>query len=75
MFFSSKQHITFLIYNANAYNNLNILVAQVCQKRYKTFSIKTLICNILFIWIEKDWEDIKKMPEHAQFSKDFKRQK
>ena len=27
------------------------------------------------ICIEKDWEDIKKMPEHPTLSKDFKRSK
>ena len=27
------------------------------------------------ISVEKDWEDIKKMPEHAQLMKDFKKQK
>jgi len=25
--------------------------------------------------IEKDWEDIKKMPEYNQFAKDFKKNK
>jgi cyclin-dependent kinase 8/11 len=25
--------------------------------------------------LEKDWEDIKKMPEYNQFSKDFKKTK
>jgi len=25
--------------------------------------------------LEKDWEDIKKMPEYNQFAKDFKKNK
>lgn len=33
------------------------------------------IFNVMGFPLEKDWEDIKKMPEHPTLLKDFKRQK
>lgn len=33
------------------------------------------IFNVMGYPMEKDWEDIKKMPEYNQFSKDFKKTK
>lgn len=33
------------------------------------------IFNVMGYPQDKDWEDIKKMPEYSQFSKDFKKSK
>jgi len=33
------------------------------------------IFNVMGFPLEKDWEDIKKMPEHPTLLKDFKRSK
>lgn len=40
-----------------------------------TRKINFRIFNVMGFPVEKDWEDIKKMPEHPTLLKDFKRSK
>jgi cyclin-dependent kinase 8/11 len=41
----------------------------------KMIKINFRIFNVMGFPLEKDWEDIKKMPEHPTLLKDFKRSK
>jgi len=49
-----------------------IFILYMSQKMIK---INFRIFNVMGFPLEKDWEDIKKMPEHPTLLKDFKRSK
>jgi cyclin-dependent kinase 8/11 len=46
----------------------------IAFKRNKTFYLSRIF-NVMGFPLEKDWEDIRKMPEHPTLLKDFKRSK
>ena len=44
-----------------------------CKLQLYGLIVTSLICMCCFL--EKDWEDIKRMPEHSTLMKDFKKNK
>jgi len=42
--------------------------------KYKTFQLDRIF-SVMGFPLDKDWEDIRKMPEHPTLTKDFKRTK
>lgn len=74
-------HITISFFFFNFYN--------FGQKRWKFFQIRVLLffvrydlntsielVTLMYLFcLDKDWEDIKKMPEHGTLLKDFKKAK
>lgn len=59
------------------YNHItNLILSFVVFKYYINIDMLCFrIFNVMGFPQEKDWEDIKKMPEHQTLMKDFKRSK
>ena len=56
---------------ADSYSNLCFFPSTVAVLSQNDYSVTLFVC----LFSEKDWEDIRKMPEHGTLQKDFRKAK